>query len=282
MEIIGRKVLRPRCRRAGLAVFAMLALAVASPAVAADLPPEPPAKAPAKAPAAPEWRFQATGYAWTTALNGDLGLRNLPTVPVDLSIPQVLRNLDGALMGSFFGTNGEWMFLADLVVAKLSHSQGVGAPGGNLDVSLTETVATGAVGYLLPTGRPDLEVALTAGLRYVRLKGEMTLTLGGLPAVLSASQAQGWLDPTVGLFAHWAINDRWFVNLIVDIGGFGVGSDLSSTGYLGVGYMWTKSFSTGIGYRYLYENYEGPGAQTGVFRYDTVMHGPTLSFAWYF
>ena len=32
-----------------------------------------------------DWRFQATIYGWATALNGDVGIRNLPAADVDLS-----------------------------------------------------------------------------------------------------------------------------------------------------------------------------------------------------
>ena len=60
-------------------------------------------------------------------------------------------------------------------------------------------------------------------------------------------------------------------------------SKLSSTGYLGIGYMWTESFSTSLGYRYLYEDYEHSAVSgPGTFRYKATMHGPTLAMGWKF
>lgn len=254
----------------------------AGSAGAADLAPVP-VKAPVSVQPPSPWDYQLTIYGWATALSGDVGVRNLPTTSIDTPFSDVLKNLDGALMGTFFADNGQWLFLADIVLAKLSHERSVGAFGGSdLRASVTEAVATGAVGYMLQTGRPDFDFAVTGGLRYMSVKGELSFdTYSALPD-LSASQRQWWIDPTVGFFAHWQVNEKWFVNAVADIGGFGVGSKLSSTGYVGIGYLWTENFSTSLGYRYLYEDYEGPGAKTGTFRYNATMHGPTLALAWHF
>lgn len=250
---------------------------------AADMPMPPmPDGSAVQASPASDWKYQVTLYGWATSLSGDLGVRNLPTTAIDVPFSEVLKHLDGALMGSVFADNGTWLLLGDVVFAKLSASRPLGAFGGDLGAGVTELIAMGAVGYMLPTGRPDLDFAVTGGLRYTSVKGSLSWRGPGPLLDISASARQEWLDPTVGFFAHWALNETWFVNAIADIGGFGVGSDLSSTGYLGVGYMWTRSFSTSLGYRYLYEDYEAPGATTGRFRYDTMMHGPTFAMAWRF
>lgn len=272
-------------RAASVAVAAAaLAFAAAGPALAADpAPVQPPLPPPQEAAAGPasDWRFQATLYGWMTAVDGDLGIRNLPTVPVDASLSDVLENLDGAVMGSFAASNGNWLFLADLVLARLSNKETVGRFGrSKLSAELSEVVATGAVGYVLPLHVPNVEVAVTGGVRYVQLTADARLRPARLPS-RKASGTQSWVDPTVGFAAHWAIDEKWFVNAIADIGGFGVGSDLSSSGYLGVGYMWTPAISSAIGYRYLYEDYQNRSNGNN-FRYDTTMHGPTVSLAWHF
>ncbi|MFX4990454.1 hypothetical protein ABTC08_19720, partial [Acinetobacter baumannii] len=73
-----------------------------------------------------DWKFQTTLYVWATSLSGDVGVRNLPAASVDVPFSDVLRNTDGALMGAFVANNGKWLFLADLVYAKLSDTQSVG------------------------------------------------------------------------------------------------------------------------------------------------------------
>lgn len=250
---------------------------------AADMPSPAPVLKAAPIEAQSDWRFQATFYGWLTAIDGDVGVRDLPTSPVNASIGDVLGDLDGALMGSFMATNGKWLFLADLVLAKLSNDKNVGLYGNSrLDAELDQTIATGTVGYWLPLGIRNVDIAVTGGLRYVDLSADLSLAPAGSSTTFSGSQSESWLDPTIGLVANWKIDEKWFVNAVADIGGFGVGSKLSSTGYLGVGYMWTPSISTAIGYRYLYEDYESSNGDGGSFRYNTTMHGPTVSLAWHF
>ena len=266
-------------RGAGLLLTAAAALA-AGPAAAAD----PPLKPEAPPVSASGWDYQLSLYGWATSLKGDVGVRNLPTTAIDVPFTDVLQRLDGALMGSFFANNGQWMVLADVVFAKLSDRRPLTSvlAGSEAGAEVTQTILTGAVGYMLPTGRPDVDFAVTAGVRYMSVKGSLKLNpLGPLPG-FGVSQRQAWADPTVGFFAHWELNEKWFLNAVADIGGFTVGSDLSSSGYLGVGYKWSQSFSTSIGYRYLHEDYEAVGARAGAFRYKTTMHGPTMALAWYF
>lgn len=279
---------RDRARRRGWRAAGLLAasLALSLPvggAQAADLPPVAPAPAVVAAPPASAWQVQATLYGWATAIDGDVGVGRLPSVPVDATIPDVLKKLDGAVMGSLFARNDQWMLLADLVLARLSHDGHVGTFGGSaLDAELSQAIVTGAVGYWLPLGLSNVDIAVTGGLRYMRVSGDLSLTPDVLPLALSGSQSKWWLDPTVGLTVQWHIDERWFMNAIADIGGFGVGSKLSSSGYVGLGYMWTPSLSTAVGYRYLYEDYESTNGQGGTFRYNTTMHGPTVSVAWHF
>lgn len=253
---------------------------VAGAAQAADLPAPAavPLPQPMPAPSTPDWRFQATLYGWLTGISGDIGVRDRPPTPVNASFSDVLQNLDGAIMGSFLAQNDRWLILADLVLARLSHDDTFGRHGLiEVDAGLSQTIATGAIGYKLPLGVPNVDIAVTGGVRYVNLSASLNTSIAGIPLALTGSQSEQWLDPTVGLVLQWAITDRWFLNAIADIGGFGAGSQLSSTGYAGLGYKWTSALSSAIGYRYLYEDYENGG-----FRYNTTMHGPTVSLAWHF
>lgn len=267
---------------AGMLAGLSMALAPASAALAADLPSSAPKAVESPAPA-PHLDYQLSLYGWATSLSGDVGVGRLPTTSVDVPFSDVLDHLNGALMGSLFAQNEDWVILADVVFAKLSDARSLDAFGGSrLDAEVNQFIATGAIGYKLPLGRPDLDVALTAGARYMSVKGALTFDPFALPVDISASRRQWWIDPTVGIYMHWDVTEKWFVNAIADIGGFGAGSRLSSTGYVGVGYMWTENFSTSLGYRYLYEDYVGDGDGAGTFRYKTTMHGPTVALAWRF
>ena len=261
-----------------LATFA--ALAISAPAFAADLAPEQPEVAAALG---HEWRYQATLYGWLTAVNGDVGIRGLPPVDVDVTIGDLLENidkLDGAFMGSFYATNGTWMVLTDLMWSRVRDDVTFGPAGGTVNYEQSQVIASAIVGYALPLDVPNLQLSATAGVRYNHLKAELDIDPVLLPRLFPGSERVGrqdWADPIVGLSAHYDINEKWFVNALADVGGFGVGSKITAQGFLAVGYNWTEAISTAIGYRAIYTNYDHDG-----FVYDTTMHGPFTSIAFHF
>lgn len=268
------------CTTASLAC----ALAVTA-AVSADLPP-----APVTVQQPPSvWQFQATGYGWATALNGRVSVRNLPPVKVDMSFGDVLKDLNGALMGSFLAKKDDWLILTDLVWAALSDDAVVRppgvrhptlaaiAPGTKVDFKMRQLIASALVGYRLPIGAPDLDIYATAGLRYQRLTAEIEATPGLIPVTLSRSSVEQWVDPTVGFSATWRINERWFANILADVGGFGVGSRFTTQGFASIGYRWTESISTALGYRAIYTDYRNDS-----FSYRTTQHGVFSSIAYHF
>jgi hypothetical protein len=87
-----------------------------------------------------------------------------------------------------------------------------------------------------------------------------------LPTSVSADK--DWMDPVIGVRAQWNINDKWFLAGKSDIGGFGVGSDLTWTMQGTFGYNFTEKVSAELGYRYLDTDY-----QDGAFTYDLAEAG---------
>ncbi len=90
----------------------------------------------------------------------------------------------------------------------------------------------------------------------------------GLPT--SVSDNKQWVDPIIGARAQYNFNDRWFVAGNADIGGFGVGSDLTWSIEAAVGYNFTHHVSAELGYRYLYTDFTDGGfvydmAQAGIY-----------------
>lgn len=279
-----------RTRRGRIALVGLAlggaGLALSSTAtIAADLPP---AAAPAVQPPS-LWRFQATGYGWATALNGETGVRNLPPVSMNVTFGDILKNLNGAVMGSFLAKNGEWLILTDVVWAALSDDAVVKlpgirhptlaaiAPGTRVDFKLRQLIASAIVGYRLPIGGSDIEIYGTAGIRYQRMTAEIDALPGLIPIGISRRSIEGWADPVIGIAATWHINERWFANLVADVGGFGVGSRFTTQGFASVGYRWSESISTALGYRAIYTDYRNDG-----FTYRATQHGVFSSIAYHF
>jgi len=224
------------------------------------------------------WTFQATGYAWASGVTGDMGVRYLPPVHTNVTAWDALKELDGAFMGSFLAKKGDWMFMTDLIWAKISDHATVGANGSQVDFTQTQITASGLVGYKLPLGLPEnIELSATVGFRYQHLKAKLDFSPALYPVIFNREGSEGWIDPTVGFSLHYDMNDKWFVNVIADVGGFGVGSKFTTQGFASVGYMWTPSISTALGYRVIYTDYVNDG-----FVYDITQHGVFTSIAYHF
>ena len=267
-----------------------LGLACSVPAAAADLPVAPPVQKPAVlSPSA--WQFRATLYGWATAINGDVGVGRLPTANVDVDFHDILENLTGVFMGNFVATNGQFLFGADLIWSRENDSVDFKIADGPLadrssgivaKYQQNMTIASGVAGYRIPVGPPELALYGTVGLRYQNLKVKINTYRNDPRFDRSASGTQDWIDPVVGLAMNYRINAKWYIDAAADIGGFGVGSNLTSQGLIAVGYYWTPSISTALGYRALYTDYKNNNANGGSFRYDTTLHGPYATLSIHF
>ncbi len=118
-------------------------------------------------------------------------------------------------------------------------------------------------------------VDLLAGARWVSI--DTTLQVGFDPGVIFQDD-QGWVDPLVGARVRRALNDRWSAHLRGDIGGFGVGSDLTWNLEADLGLAVTERLSLIFGYRVLDIDYdEGIGLRR--FLFDAGISGPRFGMA---
>ena len=225
---------------------------------------------PGPAPGEPGWTFEATAYGWFAGLSGDVGVRGLPPASLDISPIDVINALDAIpVMGSLTARNGDWSIMGEIIWVKLAAEANFGPANGEISYRQTQLLASGVVGYDLPLNLPEgMDLTATAGFRYNHIKATLDVSPALFPVTISREGSVDWIDPTIGLAFNYKINDRWFMNLTGDIGGFGVGSDFTTQGIATVGYMWTPTISTSIGWRALYTDYSEGG-----FVYDTTEQG---------
>lgn len=224
------------------------------------------------------WKFQITGYGWASGIDGKVGVAGLPPSGVHVPFSKLLSHLDGGLMGAFYATNGTWSVLSDLMWAKLSAKTNLNDfPRTSVEATQRQLTASGFVGYRLPVGNSDLDLSAIAGVRYNRLTLDLTVQPGFLPLTFSRTWVKSWADPVVGLTARYKINNSWFLSGLADVGGFGAGSRLTAQGLAAVGYNWSASWSSSLGYRVLYTDYSSNG-----FVYNVTQHGPFVTLAYRF
>jgi hypothetical protein len=255
-----------------------------APAVAADLPTKKPAPEEIVAPALPSaWRYEITGYGWGSSIAGSTGFGSFPTLPYYASFGKVLEHFQGSFMGSIVARNDMFIGGIDFVWARIGGSGVLQNPesvlyGGKTTLTLNEGFITAFGGVRVPLGIPNLSLYGTVGAR--NFYSGNKLTVSGPFGLFNGTETvnKDWIMPVAGFAAQYRFADRWFTNVLADLGGW---SD-SATGQAlaSVGYNWTQNFATTIGYRVMYTyTHQDTGIneltfEPRSFRYQQWMYGP--------
>lgn len=220
-----------------------------------------------------EWRQTVFLYGMGAAIDGDAQIGPL-SVPVDVSISDVFDALDVGGMAAYRIDNGTWSFSVDVTYMDLGWGK-TGAQGlASVELDVEQLTVMGTLGRRLS---PRLEALLTVA--YFDLSADLRAQV--LQQQLSASRDADWFDPLIGLTYRQPFADKWTLDLRGDVGGFGIGSDLTLHGWVKLVRQNSPLFSWYLGYRYIAYDYEtgsGPNFQS----YDLQQHGPGIGVAWSF
>ena len=245
-----------------LGTATLIFLGTASVALAAD--PSPPL-------ADSGWEFTVAPYLWLAGLSGDFADGGLKPVDVDLSISDVLENLEMGLMGAFEARNGRFSLAADALWVKLSAEADTpfGFVADKAELTTQTLMLTGVAGYsLYQSDEANLDVV--AGGRLWGVENELELK-GGIADGVSFDGTVTWVDPLVGIKGHADLTSDFYVTGWGLIGGFGVSSKIMWDMMGGVGYRFNDWSSVVAGYRAFGVDYKEDG-----FTYDVVQSGPIL------
>jgi hypothetical protein len=256
------------------------------PAAATDLPTTKPAAEEIVAPALPStWRYEITGYGWGTDVAGQTGVGPFPTSPFFINFLKILQHFQGGLMTSFVARNDNFIAGVDVILSRIGGGANFRDPtsalfGDHATLTLTQAFVTAFGGVRIPVGPPNLQLYGTLGARYFYSRTALDLSFPVTGFAPSFAITKNWADPVAGLAAHYAINDKWFINFLTDLGGL----DNSATGQVlgSVGYNWTPSISTTLGYRVLYTYFRDQSGPLRDYRYQSWMYGPFAGFKYTF
>lgn len=220
-----------------------------------------------------EWRQTVFVYGMGAAIDGDAQVGPL-RVPVDLGVSDFFDALNMGAMLAYRIENDLWSFGGDVTYMDLGWSKTTqqGRASAGLDVDQVTVMAT--VGRRLA---PQLEVLFS--LAYFDVSADLRLRV--LQQVATASRDADWVDPLVGLNYETPISSRWRFTLRGDIGGFGVGSDLTWHALTKFTYQQSDRFTWYLGYRAIAYDYED-GQGLDFQHYDLVQHGPGAGIAFSF
>jgi hypothetical protein len=226
-----------------------------------------------------KWHFLTDVYLMFPYMDGETGIGNLITVPVDANPGDIFSKLKFAGMLYFEAHNNKWAITSDIVYMNLNQEVTPGTLLHSGTTSAEEFVWEPAGLYRIAS---FLEVG--AGGRLNNLQAGIDVRRNVFPAgteEVTGSGSKTWFDPILIARVSTDINDKWLLQFRGDVGGFGVGSDFTWQLQAYAGYRFSKVFQLTAGYRILSIDYDkGTDAERFIYNVDTF--GPVIRLGFNF
>jgi hypothetical protein len=221
-----------------------------------------------------KWHFATIGYVWFAGAWGKTDVIGpVPPVDLNLSFGKVLKAFKFAFMGAAEARHDRVVILGDLTFIHLDAHQGIGIRDpdflkAELDSRTAEITLVG--GYRVLNDGP-VKLDLLAGGRMNWFK--TTLQLKGPDREAQGEVKKSWFDPLIAARANAPLGGKWNFAMYGDVGGIGIGSDVTWQLAPTVNYQIKPKMSVGAGWRYWKVNY-----RSGDFLYNVHQSGPIIVF----
>lgn len=221
---------------------------------------------------AEERRHSLSIYGWLPAVDARISTA-FGDLEINGSGSDILDSLQMAFMGAYEFNNGDWGFVGDFLYADIATDKTGPFGFASVDVELKLTLLSAFATYRLSNTNTSA-VDVYGGLRVYDMKIDGQFNGGANPTF---GGSETWVDPVIGLRGHWELSGKWAISAAADLGGFGIGSDMSGQ-FLGtVNYALNDRWDLRFGYRYLVIDKPIGGRDM---RFD--LHGPLLGATYTF
>jgi hypothetical protein len=213
------------------------------------------------------WHFAVAPYLFAAGISGTVAARG-QSLNVDSSFGNIWSHLDAGFMTAFEARHRRFIIGADLIWVKLSAERDTpGGLFGTAKVGVNLFIFDPEAGYrLIDHGKGTVDVL--AGVRIWSVNASLTTTPGRL-AGFDVSQRKTFAAPVVGVRGIYNLPHKFYLFGKFDIGGAGIGADITTQLYGGVGYRITNHVALLGGYRWLQVKYDDSQG----FVFDTHMSG---------
>jgi hypothetical protein len=188
------------------------------------------------------WEFDVTPYVWFANLSADISFLE-QSVNVTAEFKDVLKNLKMGVLLHAEAKKGNWFIMGDLVYLKISKDGSIDALSLDTRLEIKQTVAELGVGYNLINSQDWLLIDGFAGLRYFAVINKIEVGSQDL-----LDKTINTTDPIFGVRFR-TVSDKWINSARIDVGGFGMGSEISWKANLIIGYKFSDLFSLYLGFQ---------------------------------
>lgn len=229
------------------------------------------------------WHFNLAPYMWMTGIKGDLSVANLPSVPVEAGFSDIWDNFDMGVLGHVDARRNRVGMSVDFVYTNLGAPVVRSAPvigSLALEADVRQLITEGTAFYRVASGgRADnpAHLDVLAGARYYGTKTRLEATTGAGAEYDSRSQDMSWVDALAGLKFRAPLGSRFALLGRADIAGFG--SQLTWNVEGDLGFLASRHWTIGAGWRYMDIDYEKTDAVPAK-RFGLAYSGPRTWFAY--
>jgi len=172
------------------------------------------------------WEFAITPYLWAAGTKAKIETPQGENINVDESFTDILGDLKFAMMGAFEAKHGRFVSVQDLIFLSLGSSADGHLGPIPLDADVDEKILTTShlFGYRVVDNGP-LFVDVFAGGRYSSIKVDLDIDAPLQSFHRSSKKSQ--FGPMIASRVRFPLGDKWGAGIYGDLGGFGVGADLS-------------------------------------------------------
>lgn len=224
-----------------------------------------------------EWNYRLSPYIWFAGSKGDVGpLKNLPPVYVDISASDALKDTELSFMLIFDAKKGTHGVYTDTFYSDVQQKENVIANTSIESITKTTMLSVAYTYEILNDN--NTVVDLLAGLRWWNIDATVKLR-SPLPILnQQGSNSESWVDPIVGVKGRTQLGEsKFFVAGGIGIGGFDINAKSLYDITANVGYQWTNSVGTLVGYRQYDLDYD-----QNDFQYDVKNAGWQVGLTWAF
>ncbi len=211
----------------------------------------------------PGWAWEVRPYLWLPALDVTATIGSTTVSEARKNHRDLFDDVEPAWMLGLDAApdDGVWGLIFDLSYLDISTKRG--SRVARVEQTLLEVDAFFRA--------PDLpRTDFFVGLRYIELDTRAT------NAGVSASDNASLVDPVVGARTVIPLSEKWAARLRADIGGFGLGTDLTWHGAFGFAYRMKNGGEIDLAYRLLEIDYADD------YELDARFSGPMFGLIWGF